>query len=248
MADVETRHTATVTAETESKPVATPSTTDATSTAAADSTTATTTTAAESNDKKEEPVTTVFHDPINYNVKHPLHNAWTLWFDNPGKKANTQSWSQNLKEIVTVETVEDFWGVYNNIAKVNHLESNSNYHFFKKGVRPEWEDPANANGGKFSIQFPRNRTGEGINDYWLSLLLAMIGEQFAHENEVCGAVISVRKVFFRVALWIRSSERNEITEKLGAQIKEFLTVPPNMTIEFTPHGESAAKSSQKFTV
>ena len=43
----------------------------------------------------------------------------------------------------------------------------------------------------------------------------MIGEQFAHEGEVCGAVISVRKVFFRVALWIRSSERNETTEKLG---------------------------------
>ncbi|KAI9275851.1 translation initiation factor eIF 4e-like domain-containing protein [Phascolomyces articulosus] len=239
MTDVETRATP-VTAETttiDEKPVAT--TTE---------TTESTTTEKDSANDKEEQVTTVFHDRINYNVKHPLHNAWTLWFDNPGKKANAQSWSQNLKEIVTVETVEDFWGVYNNIAKVNHLESNSNYHFFKKGIRPEWEDPANSNGGKFSIQFPRNRTGEGINDYWLYLLLAMIGEQFTHENEVCGAVISVRKVFFRVALWIRSSERNEITEKLGTQIKEFLNVPPNMPVEFTPHGESAQKSAQKFSL
>lgn len=43
----------------------------------------------------------------------------------------------------------------------------------------------------------------------------MIGEQFAHEHEICGAVISVRKVFFRLALWIRSSDRNETTETLG---------------------------------
>jgi translation initiation factor 4E len=53
---------------------------------------------------------TVFHDSKNYNVKHPLQNTWTLWFDNPGKKANAASWSQNLKEIVNVDTVEDFWG------------------------------------------------------------------------------------------------------------------------------------------
>ena len=98
MADVENRPAA-VKADTEDKPVAPPADVESTTTADAN----------DANDK-EEPITTVFHDHLNYNVKHPLHNAWTLWFDNPGKKANTQSWSQNLKEIVTVETVEDFWG------------------------------------------------------------------------------------------------------------------------------------------
>jgi translation initiation factor 4E len=55
-------------------------------------------------------ITTVFHDRTNYTVKHPFQNTWTLWFDNPGKKANSQSWSQNLKEIVSMDAVEDFWG------------------------------------------------------------------------------------------------------------------------------------------
>jgi translation initiation factor 4E len=53
---------------------------------------------------------TVFNDPVNFNVKHPLFNSWTLWFDNPGKKANTASWSQNLKELITFDSVEEFWG------------------------------------------------------------------------------------------------------------------------------------------
>ena len=26
---------------------------------------------------------TVFHDPENFNVKHPLMNTWTLWFTKP---------------------------------------------------------------------------------------------------------------------------------------------------------------------
>lgn len=38
------------------------------------STTATTT---------DSDIRTVFHDPENFNVKHPLMNTWTLWFTKP---------------------------------------------------------------------------------------------------------------------------------------------------------------------
>lgn len=38
-------------------------------------------------EKKEEPnggeIVTVFHDPENFNVKHPLMHEWTLWFTKP---------------------------------------------------------------------------------------------------------------------------------------------------------------------
>ncbi|CEP09162.1 hypothetical protein [Parasitella parasitica] len=194
-------------------------------------------------------VKTVFHDPKNYNVKHPLQNTWTLWFDNPSKKPNAASWSENLKQIVSVNTVEDFWGVYNNIVKVNHLEVTTNYHIFKKGIRPEWEDPANAKGGKFSIQFPRNRTSETINERWLNLILHMLGEQFKYEDEICGAVVSVRKVFYRIALWIKSSEKNERIETIGRQLKGVLSVEKPVVVEFIPHGDSASKSGEKrFTI
>ncbi|CAO3649155.1 unnamed protein product [Mucor hiemalis] len=121
---------------------------------------------------------------IDYSAKHPLQNTWTLWFDNPGKKANATSWADNLKEIISVDTVEDFWSTFNNVAKVNHLGPNSNYHLFKQGIRPEWEDESNAEGGKFGIQFPKNKAGDAINHYWMNLLLAVIGEQFATHEEI----------------------------------------------------------------
>ena len=136
---------------------------------------------------------TVFHDPENFNVKHPLMHEWTLWFTKPpsGKVAplhpsvhgfgqNTDvhkgdNWNDLLKEVVTFDSVEEFWGVYvslpihtcsylqsshcslppssiqNNITPTSELALKSDYHLFKKGIRPEWEDPQNKHGGRFSL-------------------------------------------------------------------------------------------------
>ena len=54
---------------------------------------------------------TVFHDPENFTVKHPLQHQWTLWFTKPpsGKGDN---WNDLLKEVVTFDSVEEFWGVF----------------------------------------------------------------------------------------------------------------------------------------
>ena len=33
--------------------------------------------------KSGDDLVTVFHDPENFNVKHPLMHEWTLWFTKP---------------------------------------------------------------------------------------------------------------------------------------------------------------------
>lgn len=57
--------------------------------------------------------------------------------------------------------------VYNNIMKTCDLSISSNYHLFKQGIKPMWEDPANKHGGKWSIQLPRNKTMSEIDNIWL---------------------------------------------------------------------------------
>lgn len=54
---------------------------------------------------------TVFHDPENFNVKHPLQHMWTLWFTKP-PTGRGDNWNDLLKEVVTFDSVEEFWGVY----------------------------------------------------------------------------------------------------------------------------------------
>ena len=36
-------------------------------------------------------------------IKHPLQHAWTLWYY---KNDRSKSWEENLKEVVTFDTVE----------------------------------------------------------------------------------------------------------------------------------------------
>ncbi|CAO3618348.1 unnamed protein product [Cunninghamella echinulata] len=186
---------------------------------------------------------------LDLTVEHPLQNSWTIWFDNPLLNTNSQSWAENLKEIVTVNTVEEFWGAFNNLTKVDQLEPNSNYHIFKKGIKPEWEDPANAKGGKFSMQFPRARSGNTIHLFWLNMVLSIIGEQFV-DDEVCGAVIAIRKNYFRIALWTKSAKRTEALESVGHNIRELLNLPMQMTVDFLPHNIDPENEDgpQKFTL
>lgn len=185
---------------------------------------------------------TVFSDPINYNVKHPLHNAWTLWYDNPGKRNNQSTWQANLKELITFDCVEDFWGVYNNVVKASDLPIGATYHFFKAGIKPMWEDSANTAGGKWTIQFPR-RVGEEVNKHWLNALLACIGENYDHENEVCGIVLAVRKAFFRLSLWTRTAANRTAAESIGRQLKQALEATTNL--EYLPHDPAKAGISEQ---
>lgn len=55
---------------------------------------------ADSNEGGAGEVRTVFHDPENFNVKHPLMNTWTLWFTKPpsGKVRSCRGCTAHKKE------------------------------------------------------------------------------------------------------------------------------------------------------
>jgi translation initiation factor 4E len=55
-------------------------------------------------------VVTVFDDPSNFNVKHQLQHTWTLWFTKP--PSGKQDWNELLKEVISFNSVEEFWGIY----------------------------------------------------------------------------------------------------------------------------------------
>ncbi|ORY57198.1 translation initiation factor eIF 4e-like domain-containing protein [Pseudomassariella vexata] len=216
---------------------------------------------------------TVFHDKDNFNVKHPLQNKWTLWFTKPSS-GKGDNWNDLLKEVITFNSVEEFWGIYNNIAPVSELALKSDYHLFKEGVRPEWEDQQNKHGGKWSYSFKEKRNID-INDIWLHTMLAAIGETLEEDNdgEVMGVVVNVRKAFFRVGVWTRTIGKSipnrgdgdvaggkgrpaekgkQILENIGKRFKEILKLPATEYVEFSGHTDAAhsgsTRAKAKFTV
>lgn len=209
---------------------------------------------------------TVFHDRDNFNVKHPLTHDWTLWFTKP-PTGKGDSWNDLLKEVITFGSVEEFWGIYNNIAPVSELALKSDYHLFKKGIRPEWEDIQNKHGGKWSCQFKEKRNLP-IDDLWLHVMLAAIGETLERENdgEVMGVVVNVRKAFYRIGVWTRTVGKSipgggksdtaggkgrspekgeEVLRNIGRTFKQVLNLLPTETVDFSGHTESASTGTTR---
>ena len=114
-------------------------------------------------------------------IKHPLQNAWTLWFF---KNDKARSWEENQRPIITVTTVEDFWSLYNHIEVASRLPAGSDYSLFKEGIFPDWEDPRNAPGGRWMINVDKRQRSDYLDTYWLEILFFLIGEhadQHAHQ-------------------------------------------------------------------
>ncbi|KAL2913423.1 eukaryotic translation initiation factor 4E [Polyrhizophydium stewartii] len=207
--------------------------------------------AADTEQAVPEQVVTAFDDPERFTVKHPLQNRWTLWFDAPSSKKTTQKdWGQNLKKIVTIDSVEDFWGVYNNVVGTSEIPTSSNYHLFKEGIEPAWEDPANTRGGKWSFMLTKQKKGPELDKYWLHTMLACVGEQFTYGEEITGAVVSIRKAQDRICVWTRHADEREKCLKIGEEFKALL--PTTDKIAFQSHSDSAKKrssfSQDKYTI
>ena len=84
-----------------------------------------------------------------------LHQKWVVWFDNPRLAPEASDWKDNLKKCGDFDTVSCFWSLFNNLKPASKLPLNSNYHVFRDGVEPMWEDPANKKGGQVCPDNPQ---------------------------------------------------------------------------------------------
>lgn len=175
---------------------------------------------------------TVVDSKTEFDVKHPLNSSWTLWYTKSQSKDSSESWADLLKPVITFSTVEEFWGIFNSIPQPGELPLKADYHLFREGIRPEWEDVQNSEGGKFTFSF-NEKYNVDINDIWLKTCLALIGEMLQDdENEVNGIVFSNRKMVYRVALWTKSTNKKNLFS-VGEKFKEVLKTDD--LIEFFSH-------------
>ena len=129
----------------------------------------------------------------------PLKYTWVIWYRPPTSK--NSDYEKSTRAMCKMTTAQDFWGVYSHLKRPSGLPSVSDYHFFREGIRPVWEDDENRKGGKWIL-----RLKKGVADrYWEDLLMAMIGDQFAEAGEeVCGAVVSVRSGEDVFSIWTKN--------------------------------------------
>eukprot|EP01120_Amphizonella_sp_Union-15-10_P015400 TRINITY_DN7922_c0_g1_i1.p1 TRINITY_DN7922_c0_g1~~TRINITY_DN7922_c0_g1_i1.p1 ORF type:complete len:389 (-),score=73.31 TRINITY_DN7922_c0_g1_i1:52-1113(-) len=164
-----------------------------------------------------------------------FEHEWVFYWDERQRKGiDGKTFNQSTKKLGDFRTVQGFWKYWNNID-MNKLPPNSNLRLFKKGIEPAWEDPANAKGGKWVITVPNKET----TNYWLKLVLSLIGEQFRNSADLCGAVLAIRgQGFNSIQLWNRDSHNTQIIQETQIEIQNIINPTNESNIAYLPHGFS----------
>lgn len=106
--------------------------------------------------------------------------------------------------------MERFWQIYDHLKRPNDFRVSTEFHLFKEGISPTWEDPNNALGGKWMLKLKKGIASR----YWEEVVLAIIGEQFDVGAEICGAVITIRNGEDIISVWNRTADNREAVDKI----------------------------------
>ena len=116
---------------------------------------------------------------------HPLQFPWTFTYfkkmANKGYEENTStlgttktvrarqghSRKQPLLSKVAPPQVEDFWRLYVHLRRpIDDRPTVCDYHVFREGIKPMWEDETNVNGGKWIVRLKKGVAAR----YWEDLV------------------------------------------------------------------------------
>ncbi|MCJ1394790.1 hypothetical protein MMC18_007670 [Xylographa bjoerkii] len=130
----------------------------------------------------------------------PFQHAWTFYHDKHADHGNYEGRLTLLLE--NIITLKPFWEAYNSFP-LDRLQMKDSVHFFKRGVKPVWEDPRNVKGGAWTFRVPKDKSEET----WKEILLLAVGEQFADaiqpKDDLCGISLSVRFNSNLIMIWNR---------------------------------------------
>lgn len=160
-----------------------------------------------------------------------LKNTWVIHYRPPTGK--NSDYEKSMRPLCRIDTAQAFWQVYSHLKRPSSLPAVSDYHFFKEGIRPVWEDEENKRGGKWTM-----RLKKGVADrYWEELLLALIGDQFAEAtDEVCGAVVSVRSGEDVFSIWTKNDGGRNV--KIREAVKRVLGLPEGTNLVWRSHDDT----------
>jgi translation initiation factor 4E len=174
---------------------------------------------------------TIYHDT---KAKFPFTPA-TATIPDPTfavQPPESTDYEAGLTVIGEFDTVEEFCRYFNWLKPPSKLERNSNYHLFKSGIKPMWEDEANANGGKWVLTMKNNPAL--LDRCWNWLAMALVGEELEEGDEICGAVVSLRSKVDRIQVWTRNKDDVEKLNGIGKRLVKLLDISDadNIGLEF----------------
>jgi translation initiation factor 4E len=169
----------------------------------------------------------------------PLNSTWDVYYLRNDVGAD---WDDRLVKVASFSTILEFWSVYLYLKLPNQLQAGCDYMIFRDGIKPEWTDPNNQNGGRWLIEIDRKQRNEQLNDKWLETLLAVIGEQLEPDEvndhghqQICGAMVQSRRRVDRVGLWTRNAEDGDLIMDIGQKYSSKIKPQWGQRLRFQSH-------------
>lgn len=187
----------------------------------------------------------------------PLKYAWAFYHD---KHSDSGSYEGRLSLVMeNIVTLKPFWGVLNNFP-IHALKMKDSVHFFKRGVKPVWEDSRNINGGSWTFRVPKDKSEQ----FWQEVLMLAVGEQFAAAlqprkspepevvinqllmirpgDDICGVTFSARFNSNLITIWNRDGSNQKSIDNILATVLEKVTPelkPKEGSYYYKKHSEHA---------
>ena len=154
-----------------------------------------------------------------YARKFLFEHSWNIYYETYEK--------QELEKWTTIENIGDFWRWTNNVWKKEYLTSfktGTTFHFFRDGISPRWEDPANTKGGNLTILIHDksvNHNSSNVQSFWEYLLMGLVGEQI-DTHRIHGLSMCKRPNKLMIRIWERECTANSC-EKAGVDLVSYLS-------------------------
>lgn len=112
-----------------------------------------------------------------------LQDCYVYWFSKRGSgpAAQRTAYEDTIKKISEFSTVEGFWCTYCHLLKASALPNYTDYHLFKKSIRPLWEVRLIAS---FVIEALRENCFVS-STLWGCVQIALPDESLARRHKLC---------------------------------------------------------------
>lgn len=155
---------------------------------------------------------------------------YTLWITQTKENhiMDASEYENSLKKICDIENFTEFFQIYQYLQKPSLMPLNTELFFFKKNIKPVWENKFNRGGGKFII-----RVKTEFSDLaWEKILIDFLKNLNAN---FCGIVFIKKRSDLVISIWTKELEFFKEKEEIKNWIRNVFGISDSVYIHFKDH-------------
>ncbi len=175
-------------------------------------------------------------------------SAWVLWEKPVQTHSNDHDhYSSAMRVLSRISNVEEFWKYWLCVPQPSELLEGKHFvreqpaphegeltqidtlMLFREGIRPEWEDAANATGGHYQFMFkPASINAAQLDEYWNNIAIGIVGGAI-HPHEMITGIRLLdkstvgRNSCVRIEVWFRDFENTVGMNELKQSLEEVMS-------------------------